>query len=88
MLPDDPKEAAAIRKKLLDSITMRSSEHYIIARMMESYSVAFHIKRHMRHSGKLTEVGAELTNLDLSSETGLEGLVIIGRRCRLRHRLC
>ena len=48
--------------------------------MMESYFVAFHIKRHMRHSKKLMMVCAELTNPDLSSETSLEDLPVIGRR--------
>jgi len=61
ILPNDPKEAAAIRR-LLDSTTMRLHEHYIIDRMMESYSATFHTKRHMRHSGTLTVVCAELTN--------------------------
>jgi len=36
--------------KLLDSITMRSCEHCITDHTMESYSDAFHIKRHRRHS--------------------------------------
>ena len=48
--------------------------------MMESYSDAFHLKRHRRRSKKLMMVCAELTNPDPSSETGLEDLAIIGRR--------
>jgi len=74
ILPDDPKEAAAIRRKA----PMRSCKHCITDRMMEYYSDAFHIKRHRRHSKNLMTVCAEFTNLDLSSETGLEDLAIIG----------
>jgi len=45
---------------------------------MESYSNAFYIKRHRRHSKKLMMVYVELTNPDLSSKIGLEDLAIIG----------
>ena len=45
---------------------------------MESCSDTFHTKRHRKHSKKLMMVYAELTKLDLSSETGLEDLAIIG----------
>ena len=52
---------------------------------MESYFNAFHTKRHMRHtkrhmrhSKKLMTVHVELTNPDLSSETGFEDLATIG----------
>jgi len=48
--------------------------------MKESYSDAFHIKRYKRHSKKLMMVRSELTNLDLSLDTGLEDLIIIGQR--------
>jgi len=41
---------------------MRSREHYFNDRMMESYSAAFHIKRHRRNLKKLIMVHAELTN--------------------------
>ena len=46
--------------------------------MIESYSDAFHTKRHRRHSKKLVMVRAELTNLALNSETSLEDLAAIG----------
>jgi len=39
---------------------------------MESYFDAFHIRKHKRHTKKLMTVCVELTNPDLSSETGLE----------------
>ena len=80
ILPDDPKEAAAIRKKLIDSITMRSCRHYIADRMMESCSDAFLTKRNMEHSKKLMMVCVELINPDPNLETGSEDLAIIGRR--------
>jgi len=57
---------------------MRSREYYIVNHMMESYSAAFHTKRHMRHSRQLTMVQAYLTNQDPNSRTDSEDLVIIG----------
>ena len=48
--------------------------------MMESYSDAFHTKRHSRHSKKLMMIHVELTNPDLSSEIGLEDMVTLGRK--------
>jgi len=65
--------------KLLGSIIMRSHEYYIVDLMIESYS-AFHIKRHMRHSGKLTTVRAGLTKLDPNRGTDSEDLATIDRR--------
>ena len=62
--------------KPLDSIIMQLCKHCIADRMIESYSDAFHIRRHKRRSKKLVTVCAELTNPDLSSETGLEDLAI------------
>jgi len=50
---------------------------------MESYSDAFHIKRHRRRSKKLMMVCAEFTNPDLSSETRFEEMAIIVRRWSL-----
>jgi len=66
--------------KLLDSITTRSHKHCIADRLMESCFTALHIKRHMKHSGKLTMVCAELTNPDPSLETDIEDSVIISQR--------
>jgi len=79
ILPDDPKEELPLEGKLLGFITMRSREHYIIGRMMKSYSNTFHTTRHMRRSKKLMTVYVELTNLELSSETGFEDLAVTGR---------
>ena len=62
VLPDNPKEAATIEGKLLDSITMRSCRFYTADRMMVSCSDAFHTKRNMKLSKKLMMVCAELTN--------------------------
>jgi len=47
---------------------------------MESSFAAFRIKRHMKHSGNLTMVCAELTNPDSNLETDSKDLAIIGRR--------
>jgi len=75
-----PKKQLPSEGKLLDSITMPSCKHCIANCMMESYSNAFHIKRHIRHSKKFMTVCAELTNQNPSSETGLEDLAITDRR--------
>ena len=48
--------------------------------MIEFYSGAFHLKRHKRHSGKLTMLCAGLTNLDPNLGTDSEDLVITGQR--------
>ena len=48
--------------------------------MMEFYSVAFHEKRHIRHSSKLMTVLVEPINLDLSYGIDSEDLVITGQR--------
>jgi len=80
ILPDDSKRDAASEGNPIDSITMRSCKHCIVDHMMEFYSDVFHIKRHRRYLKKPMTVYAELTNLDLSSETGLEHLTITGRR--------
>jgi len=63
--------------RLLDSITMRSHERYITDRIMESCSVAFHTKRHKKHSGKLMTACTKLINLDPDLGTDLEDLAII-----------
>jgi len=60
--------------KLLDSATIRSREHYITDHMMESYSTAFHIKRHIKPSEKLVTVCAELTNPDPNLEIDSQDL--------------
>ena len=83
-----PKRQSPSAKRLLDSTTIRLRGHYITDRMMESYSTAFHTKSHRRHPGKLTTVCAELTNLDLSLETGFEDLATIGRDDPWCHHLC
>jgi len=75
-----PKRQLPSEGKLLGSITMRSCEHRIADRTMESYSDDFHTKRHKWHSKKLKTIHVELTNPDLSSEVGLKDLAIIGRR--------
>jgi len=82
ILLDDPKTVAAIKRKPLGSITMRSREHYIADRMMESYfpSYIFHTKRHMMHSGKLKIVCAALTNPNSNLEIDSEDLAITGQR--------
>jgi len=74
------KRLLPLEGKLLDSTTMRSRKHYITDRMIESYFVACHIKRHMRHLERLMTVCAELTNLVQSLEIDSEDLGIIGRR--------
>jgi len=48
--------------------------------MMESYSDAFHTKRHRRRSRKLMAVYVELTNPDPSLKIGLKDLATIGQR--------
>jgi len=77
-LPDDPKEAAAIRRKAPRFYYNTIMQTSYPDCMMESCSDAFHTKRHRKHSRKLMLVYAELTKLDLSSETGLEDFAIIG----------
>jgi len=67
-------------EKFLDYTIMRSCEHCIVDRTMESYSNAFHTKRHRRHSKRLMTVCVEFTNPNLSSKTDLEDLAIIGQR--------
>ena len=47
---------------------------------MESYSDAFHIRRHRRRSKKLVTVGAELTNPDPNWETDSENLATTGQK--------
>jgi len=66
ILPDAPRRQLPSEEKLLGSIAMRSHEHCIIDHMMESYSNAFHTKRHRRCSKKLKMVHVELTNLALN----------------------
>ena len=78
MLPNNPKEAAAIRRKASRFYYNAIMNHCITDRMMESYSDAFHIKRHGKRSKKLMMVCVKLTNPDPSSKTGLEDLAIIG----------
>jgi len=51
--------------------------------MIESYSDAFHTKRHRKHTKRHMMVCAELTTPNPSSETGSEDLAIIGRRWSL-----
>jgi len=77
---DDPKEAAAIKRKALNSTTMRSQEHCIADRMMESSSIACHIKRYRKHSKRLMMVCAELTNLVQNLEIDSEDWDIIDQR--------
>ena len=80
ILPDDPKEAAAIKRKAPRLYYNEIMQTCIIDRMTKSYSKAFHIKRHRGHSKKLMMVCAELINLDPSLETGLKDLAITSRR--------
>jgi len=68
------------KRKLLDSITIRSRKHYIVDHMMEYYSVAFHTKRHRRHLRKLTTAWAELTNLDPKLVTDFKDLATTAQR--------
>jgi len=79
ILPDDPKEAAAI-KKSLNSTTMRSQEHFITDRMIESSSVACHMKTLRKHSKRLTTVCVELTNPVENLEIDSEDWDIIGQK--------
>ena len=80
ILPDNSKEAAVVRRKVLNSITMRLCKYYIACRMMESCFAVFHTKRHMKHSGKFMMICAELTNPNPNLGTDSENLAIIGRR--------
>jgi len=78
-----PRRQLRSQGKPLDSIIMRSCEHCIVDRTTESYSDAFHIRRHRRRSKKLMTGCTELTNPNLSSKIGLEDLAITGRRWSL-----
>jgi len=80
ILPDDPKEAAAIRRKSLNSITMLSQGHCIADRMMESSPTACHTKRHRKYSKRLITACVELTNLVQNLEIDPEDSDIIGKR--------
>jgi len=80
ILPDEPKEAVAIRRKAPNSTTMQSQEYCIADRMMKSSSAAYHIKRHTKHLKKLITVCAELTSLFQSLVIDFEDLDIIGQR--------
>jgi len=51
--------------------------------MMESSSVAYHIKRHRKHSKRLMTVCAELINLVQNLEIDSEDWDIIGQRLSL-----
>ena len=66
--------------KHLNSTIMLSHKHYIADRKMGSCFIAFHTKRHMKPSGKLTMVCAELTNLDLNLKIDSEDLATSGQR--------
>jgi len=48
--------------------------------MMESFSAAYHIKRHMKHSKRLITVCAELTNQVQNLKIDSEDWDIIGQR--------
>jgi len=61
--PEDPKEAAAIRRKAPKSTIMRSREHYTADRIMGSSSTACHRRRHMKYSKKRMTACMELTSL-------------------------
>jgi len=74
------KRQLPLEGKLLDSITIRSHEHYIINHMMESCSVVFHTKRHTRHSRKLTTVCAEITNTEPNLGTDFEDLATTSQK--------
>ena len=80
ILPDDSKGGNCNKKKLFDSMTMWSHEYCITNHLIESFSAAFHTKRHRKHSGKLMMLCAELTNPDLSLEIDFEGSTITGQR--------
>jgi len=83
ILPDDPKETAAIRRKPLNCTIMRLQEHCIADRLMESSSADYHIKRHRKHSKWLMMVSAKLTNLVQILETDSENWDIISQRWSL-----
>ena len=68
------------KEKLFNSITMRSREYYIFDRMTKSCSIAFHTKRHRRHSRKLTMAHAKQTNPNPNLGTDFEDLANIGQR--------
>jgi len=80
ILPNDPKEAAVIRRKapkfyynaITRTLYHRSHDGILL--------VACHIKRHRKHSKRLMTLCAELTNLAQSSKTDSEDLDIIGQR--------
>ena len=80
ILPDDPKEATAIRRKTPRIYYNTITEHCIADRMMESYFTTCHTKRHKRHSKKLMTVCAELINLVQSLEIDSEGSNTTSRR--------
>jgi len=78
--PIIPRRKQPSEGKRLDSTIMRSREHFIADRMMESYFVAFRTKRHRKPSEKLTMVRAELINLALNLEISYEDLATTGQR--------
>jgi len=80
ILPDDPKEAAAIRRKApkfhYNAITRtlyRRSNNRILLR-------CHHIKSYRKHSKRLMMVCVELINLTQSLEIDSEDWDIIGQR--------
>ena len=80
IFPDDPKEAAVIRRKALKSTIMRSREHYIADRMMGSSSGACHRRRYRKYSKKRMTACVELISLVRSLEIDSEDCGIIGQR--------
>jgi len=78
ILPDDPKEADAIERKAPKFYCNAIIRNCIVDRMMESSSVACHIKRHRKHSKRLMTVCVELTNLVQNLEIDSKDLDIIG----------
>ena len=75
-----PRRQLSSEGKCFDSTTMRSCEHYITNHMIESCFAAFHKKRNMKHSGKLTMVCAELTNSDPNLGINSEDLATFSQR--------
>jgi len=73
----NPRRQLRSEGKLLDSITMRSHEHYITDRMIESCSFAFHTKRRRGTQGSSRRY---MLTSPSSLGTDFEDLDTIGRR--------
>ena len=78
--PNDPKEAAAIRRKIPKFYYNTITRTLYRRSHMESSSAACHTKRHMKYSKRLMMVCVGLTNLVQNLEINSENSDIIGQR--------